>query len=650
MNDELEEKMQPGSSSSVDQGCGDIDILAQCEHDPTSMSMASPVTAVASDSFHQSENTCTCPVSSSLSLTPRSSKRLLCNDARQQHQQHPLLLAESNDILLDTSNYNTENYPTGCTFSPDGTCVLTATSSDGVIRLYDTPFGYYLASNHKVLGDGEDDEVATATTAAVEGNDDDNGGGGFSHNQNRPLGTTTSTIHSTTTTKEETNHHIIQHRHRHHYSWTASLSSHLGGSPPPSSYASYAWYPHMNSTNPRTSFFISCRGHASPIHLIDAYTSQLRASYRPYNTVDEMEGPTVVAFSPDGSKIYGTGFKSDRTIVVFDTCIPGREGLIARLGKTRRSKDGQKGIPSSIAFPKGGGGGDGTTGGSNGGGGCGPFSPNVFAAGTYSPASIYIYDDRMSNHHSSGTIVLHGGLAVVGHGRAFSRKKRRFVDSSSSIASGPFGVNSNNNDDGDDGDGENNNLFSSARVNWFQSRARGGVTQLQWSPSNANNPYVLFSASRRSNVVLSWDVRALSGNEDRQVSRPICGLRSYARDDGDTNQRLQFDIDPFGKQMFVASGGSGGDGGMVKIYDVESGRLDRTLCVENNNGHAVNGVSYLDCSEKDIGNKKFTGLLAVAVGSRQFHYVPSDDDDDDSDIAMRAQKECPGSLQLYGIS
>jgi hypothetical protein len=252
----------------------------------------------------------------------------------------------------------------------------------------------------------------------------------------------------------------------------------------------------------------------------------------------------------------------------------------------------------------------------------------------------------MSNHHSSGTIVLHGGLAVVGHGRAFSRKKRRFVDSS--IAR-PFGDNSNNNDDGDDGDGENNNLFSSARVNWFQSRARGGVTNLQWSPSNANNPYVLFSASRRSNVVLSWDVRALSGNEDRKESRPICGLRSYARDDGDTNQRLQFDIDPFGKQMFVASGG-GGDSGMVKIYDVASGQLDRTLCVENNNGHAVNGVSYLDCAGKGIGNKKFTGLLAVAVGSRQFHDVPSDDDDDDSDIAMRVQKECPGSLQLYGIS
>ena len=587
------------------------------------------------------------------------------------------LIAHSNDLCATGSSISSssissveDNYPTGCAFSPDGTCVLTATSSDGIIRLYDTPLGY-ITSNHGVhRGDGDEDDNSCASGPAATV-DCRNVGGIIAEectdDENRITTTTASTsttINATTVIKDETNCNLHPRRRQSCHAWTASLSSHLGGSPPPSSFASYAWYPYMNSTNPITSFFISCRGHSSPIHLIDAYTSQLRASYRPYNNVDEMEGPTVVAFSPDGSKIYGTGFKTDRTIVVFDTSIPGREGLIARLGKTRRSKDGQKGIPSSIAFPKEVGGGTNgssssgsSSGGGGGGSGCGSFSPNVFAVGTYSPASIYIYDDRMSNNNSScppaGTIVLHGGLAVVGHGRAFSRKKRRFVDivgldGGTSSGSMEDKHNNNNADDKDDDNSNNANLFTSARVNWFQSRARGGVTQLQWAPSGANNPYVLFSASRRSNVVLSWDVRALSGNEDRKGSRPICGLRSYAREDGDTNQRLQFDIDPFGKQMFVASGGV--SGGLVKIFDVDSGRLERTLSVDNTNGHAVNGVSYIDYSGKGIvGDTKLTGLLAVAVGSRQFHDMPSDDEDD-SDIAVTVYKECHGSLQLYGIS
>ena len=351
-----------------------------------------------------------------------------------------------------------------------------------------------------------------------------------------------------------------------------------------------------------------------PIHLIDAHTSQLRASYRPYNDVDEMEGPTVVEFSPDGRRIYGTGFKSDRTIAVFDTSMPGREGMIARLGKTRRSSDGQKGIPSAIAFPKC----------ANGDGGSGPS--NVFAVGTYSPASIYIYDDRMSSQFNpAGTIVLHGGLAVVGHGRAFSRKKRRFgqID------------NQERNDNEDD----DVNLFSSARVNWFQSRARGGVTQLMWAPPTSNNPYVLFSASRRSNTVLSWDLRALSGKDQSGESRPICGLQSYARD-GDTNQRLEFDLDGSGKRMFV---GSGSSEGLVKIYDVQSGALEGTLdvlgCCDDTCRDAVNGVSYFGCSS----GGKYDCLLAVAVGSRHF-----DEQESDDEVDVRVE-QCPGFLQLYGL-
>ena len=478
----------------------------------------------------------------------------------------------------------------GCAFSPDGTCILTATASDGKFRLYDTPF-QHLNNIHQIEHDpdndrGEADENQSIDDAAATG----------------------------------PQHHGVKHDIQ-SYTWKASLTSHQGGPPPSASSASYSWYPLMTSSSPLTSLYATCRGNSMPIHLIDAYTSQLRASYRPYNGVDELEGPTVVEFSPDGSRIYGTGFKTDRTIAVFDTAIPGREGRIMRLGKTRRSSDGQKGIPSAMAFAK-----------NSGGGHNGPS--NVFALGTYSPGSIYIYDDRMATDtNPAGTVVLHGGLAVVGHGKSFSRKKRRFEHI----------------DDHNDAEG-GENLFSSARVDWFQSRARGGVTQLTWAPPTSNNPYVLYSASRRSNAVLSWDVRALSGldldgdasSRSRKrsggVSRSICGLQSYARD-GDTNQRLEFDLDSNGSRMFV---GSGSNEGVVKIYDVNTGKLDDEFKAVDGGGDAVNGVSFIP---HPFGKNDGDGILAVAVGSRHFH----EEDLSDNESERKAIPRDPGFLKLYEI-
>ena len=235
----------------------------------------------------------------------------------------------------------------------------------------------------------------------------------------------------------------------------------------------------------------------------------------------------------------------------------------------------------------------------------------------HDPASIYIYDDRMSSSRfqPAGTIVLHGGLAVVGHGRGFTRKKCRF-DST-----------------------EEKDLFSSARVNWFQSRTRGGVTQLAWAPSGSDNPYALFSASRRADTVLAWDVRTLTG------SRPICGLRSYARD-GDTNQRLEFDFDDCGKRMYV---GCGSNEGEVKVYNVGSGALEDTVDVgQRCCDDAVNGVSYFahnSNNQLDVGRGKFNGMLAVAVGSRRF-YEP--ELDNEGDVESKDEQR-PGFLQFHAL-
>eukprot|EP00804_Cyclotella_cryptica_P014261 CCRYP_018654-RA/>CCRYP_018654-RA protein AED:0.02 eAED:0.02 QI:0/-1/0/1/-1/0/1/0/490 len=486
----------------------------------------------------------------------------------------------------------------GCRWAPDGTCILTATAADGKFRLYDTPFHRLgsASANDDVNSADCDERVDTSETNVSAANPNSS--------QNAEEG-----IERAVTYSHNENYHTPALPDSKH-AWNASLTSHQGGPPPPSASASYSFYPLFNSSSPLTSLYATCRGHSLPIHLIDAYTSELRASYRPFNNVDELEGPTVVEFSPDGSRIYGTGFKSDRTIAVFDTAIPGRECQILRLGKTRRSADGQKGIPSAIAFPK--------CSGENG-------PSNVFAVGTYSPASIYIYDDRMATSSGpAGTVVLHGGLTVVGHGRAFARKKRRFV----SVTDG-----SHENEEPEE------NWFSSARVNWFQSQARGGITQLMWAPPLSSNPYVLYSASRRSNAVLSWDVRmlsALGSNENGSRSggkqcHPVCGLQSFARD-GNTNQRLDFDVDEYGEKIFM---GTGRSDGVVKFYNRSNATVggEIKLNLEDEKSplrDAVNGVSFMTICNRSV--------LAVAVGSRRYEDQP----DCENSVPMKT-----GLLQLY---
>jgi len=83
----------------------------------------------------------------------------------------------------------------------------------------------------------------------------------------------------------------------------------------------YNWYPGMNSSNPATCCWLSS-GHEGPIHLWDAFTGDLRCSYRGYNAVDELESAMSVTFSADGQNIF-CGYK--KNIKIFTTSRPGRE-------------------------------------------------------------------------------------------------------------------------------------------------------------------------------------------------------------------------------------------------------------------------------------------------------------------------------------
>ncbi|XP_058802892.1 telomerase Cajal body protein 1-like [Phymastichus coffea] len=81
------------------------------------------------------------------------------------------------------------------------------------------------------------------------------------------------------------------------------------------------WYPYMSSWQPSTCCFLAA-SQGSPIHLWDAFTGQLRATYRAYNQVDEVEAAISVQFTDSGTKVW-SGYKN--ALRTFDSNRPGRQ-------------------------------------------------------------------------------------------------------------------------------------------------------------------------------------------------------------------------------------------------------------------------------------------------------------------------------------
>lgn len=338
--------------------------------------------------------------------------------------------------------------------------------------------------------------------------------------------------------------------------------------------------------------------------MYDAYTGAVRASYRPYNALDELESPVVATFSHNGTKLATGGFRTDRTLHVFDVGIPGRESTVLRLGKTRRSSDGQKGMASALAYSR---------------------DDKYLAVGTYAPGSIYVYDCRQER--PTGTVMSNCSLCVVGHGKNHGRKKRR-LESVENQNGGMLGEE----DASENVKEEGSSWISTAKSKWYHTRVQGGVTQLMFSPLEH---YYLFSTSRRSGSVLMWDLRMLSDNPDHD-SAPVSGMASYSTIN-DTNQRLEFDLDGTGESLLV-----GGKDGKVRIYSTSTAELVGAIAVGGEDTEPANGVSF-----SDVGSKR---LLAVATGARRF---PSDDDLDldraPADTVENASNP-PGFLRLYELS
>lgn len=106
-----------------------------------------------------------------------------------------------------------------------------------------------------------------------------------------------------------------------------------------------AWFPQMRSDDAATCCFLST-GRGAPMQLWDAFTGELRATYRAFDQVDEVTSAYSAAFNEDGSKIFG-GFKN--LVRVFDIQRPGRECQELPTFN-RKTHEGYKGIVSCFAF------------------------------------------------------------------------------------------------------------------------------------------------------------------------------------------------------------------------------------------------------------------------------------------------------------
>ncbi|KAG7399087.1 Telomerase Cajal body protein 1 [Phytophthora boehmeriae] len=131
-----------------------------------------------------------------------------------------------------------------------------------------------------------------------------------------------------------------------------------------------AWYPFMTSADPTSCTFVST-SRDQPVHLWDAYTGELRASYRAYDHMDELASAQSLAFNLTGDKIFA-GF--DRMIRFFDLSQPSRDFRARPLSKTRRSRKGQRGLISTLHFN--------------------PDHSKIYAAGSYAGTTCVYTEDE----------------------------------------------------------------------------------------------------------------------------------------------------------------------------------------------------------------------------------------------------------------
>lgn len=231
----------------------------------------------------------------------------------------PRLLSTITDPFCDAYNFLK-----GCKWAPDGSCLLTC-SEDTALRIFNTPQQF-------------------CSTSEFETNNDING-------------VTIDDIKPSENIKDGA---TIDGYKSSEISIDVAVCCQEG-----ELVYDYCWFPLMNSHDPVSCCFASTsRDH--PIHLYDAFTGQLRATYRAYNSVDEVTAAYCVSFGCQGECLLA-GFNG--WVAEFDVSSPGRQ-ISKHPLKVSGSDVYQSGIVSCLAFS--------------------PTTSGVYAAGTYTK-SIGLY-------------------------------------------------------------------------------------------------------------------------------------------------------------------------------------------------------------------------------------------------------------------
>lgn len=128
-----------------------------------------------------------------------------------------------------------------------------------------------------------------------------------------------------------------------------------------------AWWPYAA---PGGNLLAAVTTREHPVHLWDLEAGSLRATYSAYNHLDEVTAAHSLCFDLGGQRLYG-GFA--RCVRVWDVSRPGRAAEERPTAKTRRARQGQRGLISALAFN--------------------PNGSGMYAAGSYA-CTTALYEER----------------------------------------------------------------------------------------------------------------------------------------------------------------------------------------------------------------------------------------------------------------
>ncbi|XP_021294493.1 telomerase Cajal body protein 1 [Herrania umbratica] len=131
----------------------------------------------------------------------------------------------------------------------------------------------------------------------------------------------------------------------------------------------------------------------------------------------------------------------------------------------------------------------------------------------------------------------------------------------------------------------------------------GGVTQVQFSKDGN----YLYTGARKDPYIMCWDIR-----------KAVEVVYKLYRSSEDTNQRIAFDIESSGRHL-----GTGGQDGLVHIYDLQTGQWVSGFQVA---ADTVNGFSF----------HPFLPMATTSSGHRRFQ-MPEDDNED---LHLRGDENC----------